>query len=80
MVGDSAHSAAKALPALLGPGGSGGSRRGLADGDVPPPLSTTGPGRISPAPMTVIPLGELESHGKKEKENPISLAILQINH
>jgi hypothetical protein len=39
----SAHSAAKGLSALLGPRGNGSSRRGLADGDAPPPLSTTGP-------------------------------------
>jgi hypothetical protein len=43
----SAHSAAKGLSALLGPRGNGSSRRGLADGDAPPPLSTTGPRWIS---------------------------------
>jgi hypothetical protein len=35
---------------------------------------------LGASPVRVIPLGELEPHGKKEKENPISLAILQINH
>jgi hypothetical protein len=42
----SAHSAAKGLSALLGRQGNGSSRRGLANGDAPPPLSTTGPRRI----------------------------------
>jgi hypothetical protein len=69
----SAHSAAKGLSALLGRRGNGSSRRGLADDDAPPPLSTTGPRRISVGAGDGYSLGELVTANGREGEKILSL-------